>query len=77
MTASSAAVVHAIRGPILLITLGVLVTTDHFGGYSFGRTWPLLLIVFGLLILIEKMLRATTPTPAGPGTAPGPGGTAS
>jgi hypothetical protein len=67
MTAGSAAVIHAIRGPILLITLGVLVTVDHFGGYSFGRTWPLLLIVFGLLILIERALRV----------APSPGGTTS
>ncbi|HLJ14418.1 MAG TPA: hypothetical protein VKV15_07980 [Bryobacteraceae bacterium] len=66
MGGSSAALVHAIRGPILLITLGVLVAVDHFGGYSFGRTWPLLLIVFGLLALIEKTLRIT----------PGPGGTA-
>ena len=67
MTGGGAAVVHAIRGPILLITLGVLVAVDHFGVYSFGRTWPLLLIVFGLLILIEKTLRVT----------PGPGGTPS
>jgi hypothetical protein len=45
----------AIRGPILLITLGVLLYIDHFGPYSFWRTWPVLLILFGLFKLAERM----------------------
>jgi hypothetical protein len=44
----------AIRGPILLITLGVLLSIDHFGTISFARTWPVLLIVFGLFKLMER-----------------------
>ena len=44
----------AIRGPVMLITLGVLLSLDHFGPISFGRTWPVLLIVFGLLYLAER-----------------------
>ena len=44
----------AIRGPVLLITLGVLLAIDHFGTVSFGRTWPVLLIVFGLFKLAER-----------------------
>lgn len=44
----------AIRGPVLLILLGVLLTVDHFGPYGFGRTWPALLIVFGLFKLFER-----------------------
>ena len=44
----------AIRGPILLITLGTLLAIDQLGAYSFGRTWPALLIVFGLLKLAER-----------------------
>jgi uncharacterized protein YaaW (UPF0174 family) len=44
----------AIRGPVLLILLGVLLTIDHFGPYGFGRTWPALLIVFGLFKLFER-----------------------
>lgn len=47
--------VCAIRGPIMLITLGVLLAIDHFGTVSFGRTWPVLLIVFGLFKLAERM----------------------
>lgn len=44
----------AIRGPILMITLGVLLAIDQFGTVSFGRTWPVLLIVFGLFKLAER-----------------------
>ncbi|MEO7146183.1 MAG: hypothetical protein ABI165_22030 [Bryobacteraceae bacterium] len=70
MTAGTASVIHAVRGPIVLITLGVLVAVDHFGGYGIGRTWPLLLIVFGLLTLLEKLLRHDSyiGPPTGPGT---------
>ena len=44
---------RAIRGPVLLITLGVLLSIDHFGSVSFARTWPVLVIVFGLFKLME------------------------
>ncbi len=43
----------AVRGPVLMITLGVLLAIDQMGGYSFGRTWPVLLIMFGLFKLVE------------------------
>jgi len=45
----------AVRGPLLLITLGVLLAVDHSGGQSFWRTWPVLLIVYGITKLIEFM----------------------
>jgi hypothetical protein len=44
----------AIRGPILMITLGVLLAIDQLGTVSFERTWPVLLIVFGLFKLAER-----------------------
>jgi len=47
-------IVFAIRGPILMITLGVLLAIDQAGGPSFGRTWPILLIEFGLFKLAER-----------------------
>ena len=46
----------AIRGPIILITIGTLFAIDHFGPYGFGSTWPVLLIVIGVLKLCEMML---------------------
>jgi uncharacterized protein YaaW (UPF0174 family) len=45
--------VSAVRGPIMLIALGVLLAIDYSGGVSFGRTWPALLILFGLFKLAE------------------------
>jgi len=44
----------AVRGPILMITLGVLLAIDQMGALSFGRTWPVLLILFGLFKLAER-----------------------
>lgn len=54
MNSSSGTLAQAIRGPILLITLGTLLSIDHFGPYSFWRTWPVLIIVFGLMKLLER-----------------------
>ena len=50
----------AIRGPVLLITLGALMAIDHAGYYSFWRTWPTLLIITGMMILLDRTL-----TPSG------------
>ena len=52
--------VSAIRGPIVLIVLGILMAVDQMGSYSFGRTWPALLIVFGVLKLAERAGAPTT-----------------
>jgi hypothetical protein len=58
MNVPNSDLIQAIRGPIMLITLGVLVSLDYFQGISFTqRTWPVLLIVFGLLKLLEKSQR--------------------
>ena len=47
-------VIQAIRGPIMLIILGSLVAIDYAGIQGFWRTWPILIIVFGLLKLLER-----------------------
>ena len=46
----------AIRGPVLLIALGALMAIDHAGSYSIWRTWPVLLIVVGVMILLDRTL---------------------
>ena len=46
---------QAIRGPILLIVLGILFALHQAGTVSVTRTWPLLIIVIGLLKLAERM----------------------
>ena len=50
----NSAFIRAIRGPILLMVLGALILIDHRGDVSFWRTWPLLLITGGLLVLAER-----------------------
>ena len=49
--------VQATRGPVMLITLGGLMALDHNGVASFGRTWPALLIVFGIFKFFEHVGR--------------------
>ena len=65
MNGNNLALMQAIRGPIMLITLGTLLSIDHFGSYSFWRTWPALIIVFGLMKLLERV--AVEPPPTGGG----------
>jgi hypothetical protein len=45
---------QAVRGPILLITVGILFAVHQRGGLSFFQTWPLVLIVVGVMKLIER-----------------------
>ncbi len=45
---------RAIRGPVTLITIGVLFALNNFTRYSFEQTWPVILIVFGLLSLLRR-----------------------
>jgi hypothetical protein len=54
---------RAIRGPITLITVGVLFALNNFTPYSFDKTWPVLLIVFGLLSLLRRGLEPIAPLP--------------
>ncbi len=66
----TSAVIRAVRGPILLIALGALTAADTFGTYSLTRTWPILLILFGLMKLAEKAADShdidSGPGPGGP-----------
>lgn len=65
--------VQAIRGPIMLIALGSLVAIDYAGVYGFWRTWPILIILFGLLKLLEHSgEKSPASYPGGPsGSYPG------
>ena len=67
MNSRTALYVQAIRGPVLLVTAGVLFAIHQAGVLSFSRTWPLLIIVIGIMKLLE---RAWAPVPVGPWPAP-------
>jgi hypothetical protein len=47
---------QAIRGPVVLMTVGALFAMHQAGGISFGRTWPLIIIVIGVVKLFERLL---------------------
>jgi hypothetical protein len=73
MNSKSALYAQAIRGPVVLIVIGVLFAVHQAGVLPFSRTWPLLIIVLGVMKLIERWNapRAPFPTPPFP---PPPGG---
>ncbi len=54
MNGNDVQLVRAIRGPITLITIGVLFALNNFTPYRFDQTWPVILIVFGLLSLLRR-----------------------
>lgn len=64
-----ASVIQAARGPVLLITLGALMVIDYNTAYSFSHTWPVLIITFGILKLLERV--AGPPEPPAVYSAPG------
>jgi hypothetical protein len=59
---------QAIRGPIVLIVIGVLFAMHQANVLPFSRTWPLLIIVVGVMKLIERWHapRPPFPPPGGP-----------
>lgn len=73
MNHNLAPLVRAVRGPVMLMTVGGLAAMDHFGPYGFRQTWPVLFIIFGVMKLLEIALRPASVPPGGYGQAM-PGG---
>ncbi len=69
MNGSSASLIAAVRGPVILIAIGVLFLMEQSTQYGFSRTWPVLLILFGVLKLLERVAGGTRP--ADPNMPPG------
>jgi len=59
-------VVRAIRWPVTLIAIGALFALNNFTEYRFEQTWPVLLIVFGLLSLLGRSIERVPPQPERP-----------
>ena len=70
MRGRDGSLVHALRGPITLITVGVLFALNNFTQYRFDQTWPVLLIVFGLLSLLGRAERTASAPSTPPGYSP-------
>ena len=53
---------HGLMGPAVLITIGILFLIDqvtHVYWMEFGRTWPALLIIIGLVMFLQHNAPAT------------------
>jgi hypothetical protein len=69
--------IRRLRGPAFLILLGITALLNQWGVLSFGRSWPLYLILAGILGLAERAAIAAAPPaapPLYPGAYPYPGG---
>src|SRR5260370_38214030 len=70
--------IRGLMGPAVITTLGVLFLLSELlhGIFSFGRTFPILLIVIGGILLASAVApmagHITTPTSPGPPVAPAP-----
>jgi hypothetical protein len=71
--------VRSTVGPFVLITIGVLFALDYiWGKWSFGETWPVILIVIGTVKIFERLASSeghggyfNPPTPPPPQSNPG------
>jgi hypothetical protein len=74
MNDQSQLLLRSIKGPVIMITIGVLFAADRFTDYHFHQTWPVLLIVIGLMqLLAGRRARSDYyPPPPPAGSGPGP-----
>jgi hypothetical protein len=59
-----------VRGPIFLLVFGITAILDEYTGIHYGMSWPLYIIVWGILKLAENAILAQNPPPP-PGQIPG------
>jgi hypothetical protein len=64
--------IRRLRGPAFVILVGINCLLHEWGILSFGRSWPLYLILGGILGLAERAAWAATPSPAYPPYPPYP-----
>jgi len=62
-----------LMGPAILVTLGVLFLLDNTSSIDFGKTWPAILLVVGVVKLVQSNATYTGhvgPLPPGPDSYP-------
>jgi len=65
--------IRSLMGPAVIITVGILFLLEQTrSGFSFGQTWPVILVVIGIISLASAMapmdghISSVPPTPAVP-----------
>jgi hypothetical protein len=53
--------IRRLRWPVILVTFGVTALLDQYDILGYGRSWPLYLIVIGILQLAERAALTQTP----------------
>jgi hypothetical protein len=61
---------RGLTGPAVLITIGGLSLLDNLHGPGWDHTWPVLLLVIGVVKLMERSGYVDAPPATGPGTYP-------
>lgn len=65
------AFLKSLRGPLMMICLGILLLLQQQNVLPFSRTWPILVILLGSLILIERAVsKPQVPPQGGFGSGP-------
>lgn len=59
----NSALITAVRGPIMLIAVGTLFAMDHAGSFRVQQSWPVLLVLYGALRLLERAVAPPPPPP--------------
>lgn len=62
--------IRAARGPVQMMVLGGIFLLANYGKAGVGQTWPILLISYGVMRLLEWMAQRNATT--GMGMPPGP-----
>jgi hypothetical protein len=58
--------IRRLRGPAFIILVGITALLNQWGVLSFGHSWPLYLILAGVLMLAERAAIAAAPPTAPP-----------
>jgi hypothetical protein len=58
--------IHRIKWPAMLLVFGITALLDEFDILDYARSWPLYLIVLGVLLLAERAMLSQIPPPAYP-----------
>ena len=60
--------IRRLRGPAVLLLIGVMALLSQANILGWGQSWPLILILIGLLLLAERAALAAGGYPPPPGT---------
>jgi len=60
--------IRRLRGPAVLLLIGVMALLAQADILGWGKSWPLILILIGLLLLAERAALAAGGYPPPPGT---------